>query len=371
MGVINNDKQLCELTNVLLSDDKRDMYSFFLERIKANCDSYAIKDKRKSLEKLYNNYFQTNIDRKLIKAIVMPLIYGKTGQGFAINLKEFFAKENLYPKEIALIILASQIIKTLKNDPVFANVNLFMKALRAIGAFMFEFDDFSIKGYYNDSHIVYYKEEVEEIRIYYKQKGKKYKSQKIYLSKPARDISGCLIKSKTKSINAFVANYIHFIDASICHYVVDNFNNKRTFKMGTIHDCFFIKPTEIPMLRDAYSNGLRWVYQIHIYNLLNWCYKICEYYNNKSHLKCFEQELQEIKVFLDDSEQFINNRKTEVNISCLTNIKNVLLNIIPSASVAEKQRILTIIDYIDKIYLVNSPLLIDTDFGQLLFSDNS
>lgn len=168
MGVINNDKQLCELTNVLLSDDKRDMYSFFLERIKANCDSYAIKDKRKSLEKLYNNYFQTNIDRKLIKAIVMPLIYGKTGQGFAINLKEFFAKENLYPKEIALIILASQIIKTLKNDPVFANVNLFMKALRAIGAFMFEFDDFSIKGYYNDSHIVYYKEEVEEIinRIY-------------------------------------------------------------------------------------------------------------------------------------------------------------------------------------------------------------
>jgi len=37
-------------------------------------------------------------------------------------------------------------------------------------------DLFGIKGYYNDSHITYYKEKKEQIRLYYKSKIKKQKN---------------------------------------------------------------------------------------------------------------------------------------------------------------------------------------------------
>lgn len=56
------------------------------------------------------NYFKKNINRPLMKAVIMPLIYGKTSYSFAEDLKEFFAKGNFYPNDSTLIKLASQIL---------------------------------------------------------------------------------------------------------------------------------------------------------------------------------------------------------------------------------------------------------------------
>lgn len=159
-------------------------------------------------------------------------------------MKAFFKTEYSDFSNKALLRLASDIIKVLKENSVFKKVNLFMKALRAIGGLLFELNNFTIKGYYSDCLISYNKEEIEELRLYYKSKDKKFISQKIRLSRPAFDKEGNFIKSKTKSVNAFVANYVHFLDATICHYIIEKTTENDSFQISTIHDSFFVKPKE-------------------------------------------------------------------------------------------------------------------------------
>lgn len=110
-----------------------------------------------------------------------------------------------------------------------------------MGAFLFELDSFIIKGYYSDTHIAYYKEETEVLYLYYKENTSKYRRQKISLTRPALDEQGNFQKSKTKAVVVLVANYVHFLDALICHYVIDNLS--ADLPVGTIHDSFYIKPT--------------------------------------------------------------------------------------------------------------------------------
>lgn len=81
MGVINVDKELCKQTNVLQIDDKkRDIYDFFLNELQNNIHKLKITHKTPSIAESLNEYFKNNLNRKLIKAIVMPLIYGKQQQ---------------------------------------------------------------------------------------------------------------------------------------------------------------------------------------------------------------------------------------------------------------------------------------------------
>jgi len=67
---------------------------------------------------LVYNYLTTKI-RQLIKAAVMPLIYGKSAYGFAEDLKKFFAKHYEYPSKSTLLTLANFIISKLKNHRSF------------------------------------------------------------------------------------------------------------------------------------------------------------------------------------------------------------------------------------------------------------
>jgi DNA-dependent RNA polymerase len=93
MGTINGDAELCRLTNVLRVDDKKkDIYKFFLEVIRKHMHLFKVKTSSKDAEfsKSYNAHLSKNFDRALVKAIVMPLIYGKTSQGFAEDLQTFF-----------------------------------------------------------------------------------------------------------------------------------------------------------------------------------------------------------------------------------------------------------------------------------------
>lgn len=292
MGTINSDRQLCQLTNVIKSPDgiKQDIYTFFLNWLENK--QYSAFDptvkknitdnvKRFLLEKenqekaRYKEYFRNNFDRSLTKAIVMPLIYGKTSMGFAEDLNQFFAKGSLYPDNKLLIALASQILKLLKNDETFKTINHFMKMLRSIGKLLFDLDLFIIRGPYSDSFVVYHKEETERLRIYLK-RGKRYQSQRISINRIVKDQEGNLEKSRTKTINAFVANYVHFLDGVICHYIIKKLEQEGTLELGTIHDCFFIKPEKAEILKKVYKEGLVLALIVHQYNLLHWLHDIME-----------------------------------------------------------------------------------------------
>ena len=223
----------------------------------------------------YKKYLKDHFDRDLAKAIVMPLIYGKTSVGFAADLEEFFAKGSLYPSKKFLIVLANQIVKLLKNDSRFLKVNNFMRMLRSIGKLLFDLNSLTIRGPYNDSFVVYHKEEIERIRLYLK-KGKRYRSKQVSISRVVKNHNGNPERSKTKTINAFVANYIHFLDGVICHYIIKRLEQEGTLELGTIHDCFFIKPSQAETLKKLYKGGLVMAGIVHQYNLLYWLHDIME-----------------------------------------------------------------------------------------------
>lgn len=316
MGVINADQALCEQTNVLkTSKQKNDIYNFFLKELKQNMHQFKVIHKIPSVGEQMNEYLQENFDRKLVKAIVMPLIYGKTSSGFSEDLAEFFKKKNLVTSKAALTALACDIINTLKQNVLFKKVNLFMRALRAIGGFLFEFNDFTIKGYYSDCSISYNKEEIEELRLYYKSKSltKRYISQKINLSRPVISKDGKFVKSKTKSVNAFVANYVHFLDGTICHYVVENTLQNKSFKIGTIHDSFLISPNEAENLREQYKQGLIFVHKLHVYNMLYWLYQILSVFQKK--VKGLDELIGQLEKLLNKDNAF--EIDPEYNFKCI------------------------------------------------------
>lgn len=274
MGVINGNKKLCQLTNVLKSENtkKKDVYSFFLEELK-KVDENTLFNKDEKRLKGYKDFFKKNFDRSLAKTIVMPLIYGKTSIGFAEDLEVFFAKEKLFPKSDFRIKLANQLLKALKEHPMLAKANHFMKLLKSIERFLFGLDLFIIRGPYSCSYIGYHKEEIQKIRLYLK-KGKRYQVQQISINRIVKDQKGEPLKAKT--IYAFVANYIHFLDGVICHYIIKKLGQEGTLALGTIHDCFFIKPSQAEDLKKLYKEGLVLALIIHQYNLLHWFYDIMQ-----------------------------------------------------------------------------------------------
>lgn len=147
--------------------------------------------------------------------------------------------------------------------------------LRSIGKLLFDLDLFIIRGPYSDSFVVYHKEETERLRIYLK-RGKRYQSQRISINRIVKDQEGNLEKSRTKTINAFVANYVHFLDGVICHYIIKKLEQEGTLELGTIHDCFFIKPEKAEILKKVYKEGLVLALIVHQYNLLHWLHDIME-----------------------------------------------------------------------------------------------
>lgn len=82
------------------------------------------------------------IGRSLIKTIVMPLIYGKTAHGFVEDLREFFAKNSMYPSESVLFKLAHYLINLLKNHPHLELTNQFMFCLRNFAKIAFDINKY-------------------------------------------------------------------------------------------------------------------------------------------------------------------------------------------------------------------------------------
>ena len=177
-----------------------------------------------------------------------------------------------------------------------------MKMLRSIGKLLFDLDLFIIRGPYSDSFIVYHKEETERLRIYLK-RGKRYQSQQISINKIVKDQEGSSEKSKTKTINAFVANYVHFLDGVVCHYIIKKLGQEGALALGTIHDCFFVKPEKAEILKKVYKEGLVLALVVHQYNLLYWLHDIMQCFQVKEissveMLSSLQRTLKNLEIFL-------------------------------------------------------------------------
>jgi hypothetical protein len=205
----------------------------------------------------------------------MPLIYGKTSVGFAEDLKLFSKKGSFFPNNQILIPMANKILSIFKKHPALKEITLFMQAMRAFAPLLFKCDKVNFIGPFHESRVEYNKEDSQTIRVYFSKNGK-YHSQKITLIRKALDLSGNIIKSNIKTINAFVANYIHFLDATMCHYIIknllpeDNYYKLANFKLATIHDCFFIQPKNETVINDIYGQALICAYATHNSNLKHW-----------------------------------------------------------------------------------------------------
>lgn len=68
---------------------------------------------------------------------------------------------------------------------------------------------------------------------------------------------------------------MHFLDATICHYIIEKTTENDSFQISTIHDSFFfVKPKEAYLLRECYKQGLICAHKLHVYNFFYWLYLI-------------------------------------------------------------------------------------------------
>ena len=275
MGMLNLDEQLCELTNVIgdnVSVEKKDVYEFFKTELnKSDYKNLPFKlDKDASMSALMQNCLTTQMDRELVKAAVMPLIYGKTAYGFSDDLEEFFAKHYLYLSNSPLLKLANFIINQLKTHPTLNRANGFMAFIRDFAKALFDISNVVLVGPYNECTISYHQVTTERLNVYSRKKDAGVQRQRISLNTLKKNEAGVPIRSKTKTVNAFVANFIHFIDGQICHFVVEQFILLGYTNIGTIHDCFYIKPEHKIELQCIYKAGLVMGVLIYELNLAKW-----------------------------------------------------------------------------------------------------
>ena len=384
MGMLNLDISLCELTNVienLESVKKKDIYEFFKTEL-ANINDYKnltfSLDEDASMSTLIHNCLTTKMDRQLVKAAVMPLIYGKTPYGFSEDLKEFFAKNYLYLSNSALLKLANFIINQLKTHTTLSKANDFMAFIRNFAKMLFDINNVVITGPYNECTVGYNQITIERLSIYSHKKHAGIQRQQICLNTLKKNERGIPIQSKNKTVNAFVANFIHFIDGQICHFVIEQFINLGYTNLGTIHDCFYIKPEHKKELQYIYKAGLVMGIFIYELNVAIWIQNFMKHYkipvtqellgyinhleNNISNLR---KERRNYRLSLFDLNRYpiINN---EILISAIELIQQ-------NVNSKTKASLQTILDFLTqrKRNLVSYKIILNKiTGGDALFPDN-
>jgi len=135
----------------------------------------------------------------------------------------------------------------------------------------------------------------------YKKKNKRLHRQKISLTKQKRSLSGKPVPSKRKTITAFVANYIHYLDGLVCQFIIEQFCSKNTIYIGTIHDCFYIKPEYKAKLQQTYKAGLLMAVFVNQLNYTKWMYTIMQAFGVpptkelEEHLKFLEVTIEKFR----------------------------------------------------------------------------
>lgn len=259
---------------------------------------------------VFREYFRHNFDQHLAKAIGVPLMYGKANvdadSSLASDLATFFSKGCLYPDRSFLIKLARQIIDLVKTDLTFRKVNHFISMLRSVANLLFDSNLLTIRGPYCDFVINYHQEEISLQRL------DPFESKPISIHRVIKSNEAQPRKSKTKAIDTFAQNYIHFLEGVVCNYVIkkQQLDKKNNFALGIIDNGFFIKP-KLPKkkentLHQLYKEGLVMAFLTHEYNLLHWLYDLIKSMQVKDNQK--NLRLEPVRIALIGFEQF---QKTE------------------------------------------------------------
>lgn len=188
MGILNLDTNLCELTNVIGDNNhsvKKDIYEFFKTELASisNFKNVVLKpNEDPNMSTLIQNCLTTKLDRQLVKAAVMPLIYGKTAYGFAEDLEGFFAKNALYPINSSVLKLANCIINILKTHTSLSNANGFMVLIRKFAKVLFDLDNVVMLGSYNECMLKYSQVTTELLSVYSRKANAGVQRQRISLN---------------------------------------------------------------------------------------------------------------------------------------------------------------------------------------------
>lgn len=267
-GLLHQNKDLSYWTNLISCEksdawEKQDLYSHVLEKINQSLwDSFSFK--AVPLEMYHKKFLKENITRKLVKAIVMPTLYGKTAQGFAQDLQEFFAVGKLYPRQGKLYLTSHVIVSFVKEHTIVKQCLEFLDVMRSMSKVCKPGQAALIAPTW-ESMPLYNKVETLQFTIYVKEALKK-RRRKVSINTVAFDKNNMPIRSQRKASDSFPANYTHLLDATVCSYVINNCN----FELATVHDSFLIRPEYAYEVNNLYRKGLILVYAVHLYNIHRW-----------------------------------------------------------------------------------------------------
>lgn len=189
---------------------------------------------------------------------------------------------------------------------------------------------------------------------------------------------GVPIRSKTKTVNGFVANFIHFIDGQICHFVIEQFCMLGYTDIGTIHDCFYIKPERKKELQCIYKAGLVMGVLIYELNLVKWAESLINHYQMPV--------MQELLDYIHSLESAIMNlRKERRNYQMATsqfNTSSIINNKVLIASLGliqqkvnnkAKAHLQTLLTFVEQRGLSHYTIILNRlnkAGGSALYSDN-
>lgn len=223
MAYLLLNEPMAKRTNLITDPEKpdsiADVYSVIMDDLKSFLNKEDLPD---SVKELYNEY----IDRKLVKSIFMPIIYGKTEMSTAGNIKAAL-KPYFYPAYKESAVLASLCFKFWRE--YYKEMDHLIRLIRLIGWFASTCDshvvydtqffstcqDFLVK----DSHIIWVYDKIR----------KKKRMVTLRLSSDKRD------RKKTE-VSTFV-NFIHQKDALIAMKVVLNMQGLNA-PIYTVHENF-------------------------------------------------------------------------------------------------------------------------------------
>lgn len=278
IGVINQRESLCEATNVLGSESLRDVYEIILKDLKEPGEVLSTEGLTELLSGVVTepaDEFKTLIeclveafDRKLIKNLIMPLIYGKTGSSYAVQIHKQVNEisKNRFVKRGWSYTLAMAIHRRVMSHSLIHGCTELSECLKAFVKLNnlvqlpldFENSDFI-------TTMDYVKLKTVQYRLYFRTSTGR-RSQKVSVAEPVLK-DGRAQRDETKSKTAVTANYIHFLDAIVCHRVIKAMVPN---SIGTIHDCFVVRLKDEERVMQAYRNALCDCRQDHEKNLIRW-----------------------------------------------------------------------------------------------------
>lgn len=210
----------------------QDVYTCILRDFKEYLNSRLNDNKKRDI-------IESKLNRKLIKSLFMPLIYGKTVNAMELDIKEAYGQLLSREDSRKIASLSNEFFKD--TYPDIANL---MKLITFIGWFCSALDRpvlYSIPYFTTKQD---YKAFVKENISVYERSTKKRRRVTLSIATDRRDWR----KTKTSTC----ANFIHQKDAYIAMKVVESLLSHRA-AIYTVHDNFLTTPPFVNLVPDIYT----------------------------------------------------------------------------------------------------------------------